>query len=164
MATNRPLKIPGRRNVLTKNKILESHKHTKSNKAASRWLGVSYTTYKRWAKFYGVFDQHLNPKGFGIKKGWASPKIPMEEIFNGREVKYTFKQLKKRLVTEGYMNEECSICSWNEERLTDGMICLTLDFIDGDSKNWAQDNLRLLCPNCFLSNNGYFFGSTKFCK
>ena len=164
MSINRPLRLPGRRLVLTKNKILESHKHTKSNMEAARWLGVSYNTYRKWAIFYGVFEQHLNQKGFGVKKGWSKPKIPMEEIFAGRKVRYTFKQFKTRLIDEGYLNEECSICNWNEERVTDGMVCLTLDFIDGDSKNWAQNNIRLLCPNCYLSNNGFFHGSTKFCK
>ena len=60
MSINRPLKLPGRRLVLTKNKILESHKHTKSNMEASRWLGVSYNTFRKWGIFYGVFEQHLN--------------------------------------------------------------------------------------------------------
>ena len=40
----RPVRIPGKRFVLTKNMILESQKHTKSNMEASRWLGVSFNT------------------------------------------------------------------------------------------------------------------------
>ena len=68
MSVNRPLHIPGKRFVLTKNKILESHKHTKSNSEAARWLSVSYNTYKKWAKYYDVFDQHLNQNGVGVKK------------------------------------------------------------------------------------------------
>ena len=43
-------------------------------------------------------------------------------------------------------------------------ICLSLDFVDGDSKNKKYDNLRLLCPNCYLSYNGHFSKSTMFCK
>ena len=66
--TNRPLNIPGRRKVITKNMILESQKHTKSNMAAARWIGVSYNTYRKWAKYYDVFEQHLNKEGVGIKK------------------------------------------------------------------------------------------------
>ena len=30
--------------------ILEAQKHTKSNMAASRWMGVTYNTYKKYAK------------------------------------------------------------------------------------------------------------------
>ena len=164
MSINRPLRVPGRRIILTKNNILEAQKHTKSNSEAARWLGISYNTYKKWAKTYSVFDQHLNKAGFGIKKGWASPKIPMEDIFDGREVNYTQLQFKRRLIDEGYLNEECSICNWSEERITDGIICLMMDFEDGDSGNWSQDNIRLLCPNCYLSNNGWFYGSNRFCK
>ena len=60
--TNRPISIPGRRKVITKNMILESQKHTKSNMEAARWIGVSYNTYRKWAKYYNVFEQHLNQK------------------------------------------------------------------------------------------------------
>ena len=56
----KPLHIPGKRFVLTKNMIEESQKHTKSNMAAARWLGVTYNTYKKWAKYYNLFEQHLN--------------------------------------------------------------------------------------------------------
>ena len=71
MSANRPLNIPGRRKVITKNMILEAQKHTKSNMAAAKWMGVCYTTYRKWAKYYKVFDQHLNQKGDGVKKGFA---------------------------------------------------------------------------------------------
>ena len=66
-SVRKPLHIPGKRLVLTKNMILESQKQTRSASEASRWLKVSYSTYKKWAKYYGVFEQHLNPKGFGVK-------------------------------------------------------------------------------------------------
>ena len=84
MAINRPLRIPGRRFVLTKNMIEESQKHSKSNMEAARWLKVSYNTYRKWAKYYNLFDQHLNQAGFGVKKGWATYKIPLEDIFDGK--------------------------------------------------------------------------------
>jgi hypothetical protein len=38
----RPVRIPGKRFVLTKSMIEESQKHTKSNMAAAKWLKVSY--------------------------------------------------------------------------------------------------------------------------
>ena len=40
----RPIRIPGKRFVLTKNMILEAQSHTKSNMEAARWLKVSYNT------------------------------------------------------------------------------------------------------------------------
>ena len=35
---------------------------------------------------------------------------------------------------------------------------------DGDSKNWLDGNIRLLCANCYYSFNGYFPSAKKFCK
>ena len=89
----------------------------------------------------------------------------MEDIFNGtKNPKYTRSFFKKRLIDEGYMQEECSNCGYNEVNLETNKICLSLDFVDGDSKNKKYDNLRLLCPNCYLSYNGHFSKSTMFCK
>ena len=81
---HRPISIPGRRKVITKNMILEAQKHTKSNMAAAKWMNVCYTTYKKWAKYYGVFDQHLNQKGDGIKKGFAVRTTNVEDIVLGK--------------------------------------------------------------------------------
>ena len=167
MSIKKPLHIPGRRLVLTKNRILDSQSNTKSAAEAARWLGVSYPTYKKWAKYYKVFDQHKNQKGVGVKKGWASYKIPLEKFFEGEKSlpsNYSLKTLKKRLIEEGYMQEECSHCGYNESNLLTEKVCLNLDFIDGNSKNYKFDNLRLLCPNCYLSFNGSFNKSKVFCK
>ena len=38
------------------------------------------------------------------------------------------------------------------------------DFIDGDTHNFDINNIRLLCPNCYLSYNGEFYKSKVFCK
>ena len=163
---NKPLKIPGRRISVTKRSIEQAIENTNSQSAAARWIGVSYNTYKKYAKFYAIWEDHKNQAGKGIKKGWGSYKIPLEDIFNGkyRSTFYTKTRFKKRLIGEGYLYEECSICGWNESRLTDGKICLNLDYEDGDSDNKSVDNLRLLCPNCYLSNNGFFHSSKNFCK
>lgn len=161
----RPLHIPGRRIVLTKNMILEAQKNTKSASEASRWLGVSYNTYKKWSKYYNIFEQHLNQEGKGIKKGWGSYKIKIEDIINGKsKLNYSNRTLKKRLIEEGYLQEECSICGWNEIRITDDNICLTLDFYDENSENKSLENIRLLCSNCYFTNVGNFKNSKQFCK
>ena len=41
--------------------IEDAQSQTKSNMAAARWLGVSYLTYRKYAKMYGLFEKHLNP-------------------------------------------------------------------------------------------------------
>ena len=164
---NVPLHIPGRRFVLTKRRIIEAQNNTKSAMAAARWVSVSYNTYKKWAKYYKVFDQHKNQKGVGIKKGWASYKVPLDKILNGERdlpKRYSGKVFKKRLIDEGYFNDECSNCGYNEANLVTDKICTNLDFKDGNSKNKKLGNIQLLCPNCYLSFNGNFPKSKVFCK
>ena len=96
----KPINIPGRRKVLTKNRILESQKHTKSNMEAARWLEVNYNTYKKWAKYYGVFEQHLNQKGVGIKKGFGKWRVNVEDSVLGKRKppkRWSHKVVKKQL-------------------------------------------------------------------
>jgi hypothetical protein len=166
-AINRPINIPGRRKVLTKNRILESQKHTKSNMEAARWLGVCYNTYSRWAKYYDVFDQHLNQKGVGIKKGFGKYRVDIESVVMGKRQppkRWNHSVVKKMLIDKGYWTDECTICGYNEVNMKTNTCCLAIDFADGNEKNWLLENLRLTCANCYLSFNGWFFGSKRFCK
>ena len=136
----KPIRIKGRRVVLTEKMIRDSHDVTKSNMEAARWLGVSYNTYKKWAKYYNLFDIHLNQEGYGIKKGWSSYQVPLEDIITGKRKlpgKYSFSVLKNRLIDEGYFQEECHKCGYNEENLKTGKVCLKLDFVDGNSKRFV---------------------------
>ena len=167
MSIKKPINIPGRRKVITKNMILRAQGETNSNMAAARWLEVSHNTYRKWAKYYGVFEQHLNQKGVGVKKGWATYKVPVDDIITGKRQpprRWSHKVLKKRLIEDGYFNEECSNCSYSEENIQTGKVCLGVDFEDGNHENFKIDNLRLLCPNCYLSYNGRFPSSKTFCK
>ena len=164
MAIRKPLHIPGRRLVLTKNMILDAQSQTKSAAEASSWLNVSYNTYKKWSKYYNIFDNHKNQSGVGISKKSTNFKIDLNEIFEGKYPDYPNKVLKKRLINEGLIQEECDICKWNESRITDNKICLHLDYIDGDIKNKEYDNLRLVCSNCYFTNVGNFKNAKIFCQ
>lgn len=157
------LKIPGRRFVLTKKMVEDAIENTKSNAEASRWLGVSFNTYKKYAKMYNLFEQHKNQSGRGVKKAHVHSKYDLDDILNNKYQNYSKKMLKKRLIDNGYLLEECGVCGWNEKRLLDDKICLTLDFIDGDESNFSIDNLRLLCANCYFTNVGNFKNSQIFC-
>jgi len=164
---NRPINIPGRRKVITKNMILEAQKHTKSNMAAAKWMGINYSTYKKYSKMYGVFEQHLNQHGNGIKKGFAMRTVNVEDIVLGKRQppqRWSQSVVKEELIDKGYWQDECSVCGYNEVNLETNKVCLGIDFSDGDSKNWLLDNIRLLCPNCYHSFNAQFSSSKKFCK
>ena len=43
-----------------------ANKQTLSCRQAAKLLGVSYNTYKKYAKLYGVFEEQKNPSGVGI--------------------------------------------------------------------------------------------------
>ena len=106
---NRPLNIPGRRKVVTKNMILEAQKHTKSNMAAAKWMGIHYSTYKKYAKMYGVFEQHLNQYGNGIKKGFAMRTVIVEDIVLGKRQppqRWSQSVVKEELIDKGYWKNE----------------------------------------------------------
>ena len=150
--------------MLTKNMIADSQENTKSASEASRWLGVSYNTYKKWAQYYGIFDNHKNQSGEGISKKSTNFKVELKEIFGGKHPNYPDKTFKKRLINEGLLQEECGVCGYNESRILDGKICLHLDYIDGDVNNKTYDNLRLVCSNCHFTNVGDFKNAKVFCQ
>ena len=118
----RYVRIPGRRRPITRKMIEDSIEATKSNAEASRWLGVSYNTYKKWAKYYGLFENNLNQSGKGIRKRATRYKVSLESILDGEHPDYSNKIFKKRLVNEGLLQEECSLCRWGESRLIDNKI------------------------------------------
>jgi hypothetical protein len=161
----KPIKIHGRRKVITKKMIEDAQAVTKSNAEASRWLGINYLTYRKYAKIYGLFDQHLNQRGVGIKKGYGKYRKPLDELLSSdRKIRLTKRYLKKRLVEENWVEEECSSCSYNEIVMGKDNVALLIDFIDGDNDNTKLDNIRLLCPNCYLSYNGHMPSSGQFYK
>ena len=151
----KPIRIPGKQIAITKKMIEDSQTVTKSNSAAARWLGVHYLTYRKYAKIYGLFEGHLNQRGVGIKKGYGKYRQPLDELLSrDRKNKLTRRYLKKRLISDGWSEEECNSCGYNEIVIDRKSVALLLDFIDGDDENTKLDNIRLLCPNCYLSYNG----------
>ena len=53
---------------LSKEQIVAAQAKTKSNMSAARYLHVSYTHYKKYAKMYKLFESHKNQSGKGIPK------------------------------------------------------------------------------------------------
>ena len=154
---------------LGKEQILAAMSQTRSNRAASRWLNVSYTHYKMWAKQYNateegydnLFEQHLNPSGKGIPKFLkSSGKEPaLLDIIEGRIDASSFspEKIKYRLVSEGYLLEECSSCGFHERRVSDYKIPLLLHFKDKNKKNYRKENIEFLCYNCYYLSVGEIF-------
>lgn len=158
---------------LSKDQILRAMSQTLSNRAAARWMGVSYVHYKKWAKTYdateegykNLFEQHLNQAGKGIPKYLRAngPEPALEDIVEGRVDVSSFSpdKLKYRLVTEGYLLEECSQCSFHERRVLDYKIPLLLHFKDNNKKNYRKENIEFLCYNCYFLTIGDIFSEKQ---
>ena len=55
---------------LLESEIKDVQKKARSAMEAARLLGVSYNTYKKYARKYGIFEDLKNPDGNGIRKGY----------------------------------------------------------------------------------------------
>ena len=156
---------------LTKELILAAMAKTKSNMAAARYLNCSYQHYKKWAKFYGsethdsLFEQHKNQSGKGIPKflkiGGKEPALL--DIIEGRTnaSSFTPAKIKYRLITEGYLEEKCANCGFEERRVLDYKMPLLLHFKDNNKKNYKLDNVELLCYNHYFLTVGDIFSDKQ---
>jgi hypothetical protein len=153
---------------LSKDMVLAAMAKTKSNKAAARYLGVSYIHYKRWAKLYidentglSLFESHLNQAGVGIPKfpalGKKSPGIL--EVIEGRVDASHFspEKIKNKLIHDGLIEDKCNSCGFNERRVLDYKVPLLMHFKDDNKKNYKLDNIELLCYNCYFLTIGDIF-------
>jgi hypothetical protein len=153
---------------LTKEYILSAMNKTKSNRAAARYLNVSYIHYKKWAKFYkdestgvSLFEKHKNQSGKGIPKflnqGKKDPALI--DVIEGRvdPAHFSPQKIKYRLLEEGYLKEECSLCQFHERRVLDYKMPLIMHFKDGNKKHYRLENLEMLCYNCYFLTIGDIF-------
>ncbi len=111
---------------LSKEQIIAAMSQTLSNRAAARYLNVSYIHYKKWAKLYesdthdNLFEQHKNQCGKGIPKFLRGKgKEPaLIDIIEGRVDASSFSpdKIKYRLITEGHLLEECAVWRCHERR------------------------------------------------
>jgi hypothetical protein len=145
--------------LLTKERILGAQSKTLSNRAAARYLGVSYDTYRKYAMLYkdettgqSLFELHLNAAGKGIPKFMSNlgKEPPLLDVLEGRIPHYHFdpRKIKHRIIFEGLIDECCGKCGFAERRVTDNRIPLILHHKDRNIRNFTLPNLELLCYNC----------------
>jgi hypothetical protein len=84
------------------------------------------------------------------------------DVIEGRLSSKHFKPelIKKKMVEEGHLKEECSMCGFNERRVSDYKIPLILNFKDNDSNHYNLGNIRFLCYNCYFLNHGDIFNKS----
>ena len=144
--------------ILKKEDIQRAMKMTRSNRAAARYLHVSFTHYKKYAKMYTdeesgstLYELHKNQAGKGIPKflsnGGKEP--PIIDLIEGRVPVEHFdpQKIKQRLIFEALIEEKCAYCGFSERRVLDTKVPLVLNHKDGNKKNWNLDNIEFLCYN-----------------
>jgi hypothetical protein len=130
---------------------------------AARKLNVSYNTYKKYAKLYGILDRCKCVDASGLPKvhNPYRGKYPLEEILMGMHPGYPTHRLRKKLFASKLKAQECEVCGFKEARITDNKIPLVLAFRDGDRSNHILENLEIVCYNCYHNTYGNLFGITK---
>lgn len=83
-------------------------------------------------------------RGVGVSGGSIAKPIEEYLVENSPASR---RNIKRRLIGEGLIENVCSICEC--EPLWQGqLLILVLDHINGINDDYRLENLRLLCPNC----------------
>ena len=156
---------------IPESEIRYAMENTKSNAEAARFLKVSFTTYKKYARMYTdrdtdktLYELHKKQFGIGIPKDVHranSGTYSITNILEGKHSNYPTWKLRNRLLALGIFREECASCGYSERRVTDDTVPLLLDHIDGDDTNHVVDNLQMLCMNCYYQQTGNPFNQNK---
>jgi hypothetical protein len=159
---------------LTKESIISAMDKTKSVRAAARYLNCSYQHIKKWMKLYvdengvSLFDAHKNQSGKGIPKFLSVSSINKKEpaildIIEGRIDPSHFnpQKIKYRLITDGYLKDECNNCGFHERRVSDYKSPLILHFKDNNKQHYRLDNMEMLCYNCYYLMVGDIFSGKQ---
>lgn len=109
--------------------------------------GGNYETLKSRLRSDMIDYSHISV-GVGHNKGkvFKKPLKPIADVLV-KNSSYSRQSLKKRLLSDGFLKNNCSICglepSWNNNQLV-----MILDHVNGISNDNRLENLRLVCPNC----------------
>ena len=118
--------------------IRDAQSKARSAMEAARLLGVSYNTYKKYARSYGIFEDLKNPDGTGIRKGYniKRGKYSLDDILKGKYPEYPIWKLKTKITyTMVICWKSVILVDLRKKELVDGKVPLVLDFIDGNRQN-----------------------------
>tara|TARA_R100001460_G_C3520126_1_gene172476 strand:+ start:55 stop:408 length:354 start_codon:yes stop_codon:yes gene_type:complete len=98
---------------LSKQDILNAMDKTSSNRAAARYLHVSFNHYKKFAKLYkndkgvDLWEAHKNQAGQGIPKLLrnSGTEVGIFDIVNGHidPSSFTPERIKQKMISEGLL-------------------------------------------------------------
>lgn len=143
-----PIKNKFRSRPVPKGQIQDAIEKTLSMRQAAKYIGVSYNTFKKYAKMHDVF---VPVSGKGIPHDtvpvWG---LKIKDLLDGEHPNYPHWKLQEKLIKHGYLIEKCQNCDESRLRENDLKGPVLLDYLDNDQTNRNIDNLRLLCFNCYF--------------
>lgn len=130
--------------VTKKDLIFECAKAISMQEAA-RNLGLTFSTFRRYAKRAGCYKPNMGLKG-GQRRRPSAVAYPLSDILLGLYPNYSTYKLKNRLLAEGLKEYRCEICGLFE--WLGKYIALELHHLNGKRDDHRFKNLQLICPNC----------------
>ena len=109
--------------------------------------GSAHKKIRQRCKEEDIDISHIS-LGIGSNKGrtFSVNRTPLKEIMIENS-SYDRGHLKRRLLKEGILENECSLCGllpmWENKTLV-----MRLDHINGRNRDHRLTNLRIVCPNC----------------
>ena len=150
--------------MLVESEILAAQSISKTEAEVARRLGVSFMTYRKYSKMYGLYGRVANMAGKGVSKPIRNEnrgKFPLDKILEGKHPRYSTNRLKVRLLRSGKMLPQCNKCNFNEARIIDNQVPLLLNYKDANVANKKFENIEFLCYNCYFLHVNNPFGCKK---
>ena len=165
---------------LTEAQIRYAMSNTTSCAEASKWLHISFATFKKYASLYK--DEESGKTLYNLHKDngadkrlvipqtryrrraslpWAFQPTPIDDIFANKHPNYSLRSFKDRLIKEGWIEERCSCCGFQERRHADYAMPLKMHWVDGNKHNYELKNIQLICFNCYFIHVGNPWGMDK---
>ena len=104
---------------ISKSKVVWAINETQSMRQASQLLGIAYNTFKKYAKLYEVWAPLESAKGISQRGTTGFKPVELAEIFSGKHPSYSDTKLLHRCFREGYLEECCGNCGYDEYRASD---------------------------------------------